>query len=67
MMFHQQLNLPREIEFELKFIIPGMGVEIPTLEEMEFFEVSSIVFLYYKVERRILVQLVKKHKKAHNK
>ena len=44
-----------------------MGVEIPTLEEMEFLEVSSIVFLYYKVERRILVQLVKKHKKAHNK
>ena len=43
-MFHQKFTVPRGIEFEYKFKTPGAGADIPTLEEMKFFELSSLVF-----------------------
>ena len=33
-----------------------MGVDIPTLEEIEFFEESSRFFSYEEVERQTLIQ-----------
>ena len=36
-------KLQEELKFEIKFKIPGVGAEIPTLEEIEFLKESSLV------------------------
>ena len=40
-----------ELKFEFKYKISDASVEICTLEEIEFFEESLIVFWFEKVER----------------
>ena len=48
-MCHHKLNSQRGIEFEFKLKNPGAGLDIPTLEEIEFFVVRSLVFFYDKM------------------
>ena len=48
----------RELKFEFKFEIPGVGGEIPTREKIDFFKEISLLFQGDKVDRQAPIQRI---------